>query len=94
MDCFVYYTYRGKASAASAFFSFEEDPYYIFLWLHDPVHVSAFGNEISIKTDLAKVLPKKNDYNGLVELESILFAALQQEPSFIAAKTKKLGKII
>jgi hypothetical protein len=91
MDCFVYYTFRGKVCAARAFFSFEQEPYFIFLWLFDSALINEFGDEISIKTDLEKVLSRKNDYKGLMELEEAIFAALKKEPAFIAERVRKLS---
>lgn len=90
MDCFFRYTYRGSIRSARAFFSFEEEPCFIFLWLYDSDLVDEFGDEISIKTDLESVLPRRNDYKKLVELELAIFAALKEEPAFLYEKSKKL----
>ncbi len=93
MDCFVYYTYRGKGCAARAFFSFEQEPFYIFLWLYDSELINEFGDEISIKTNLETVLPRKNDYKELVELEEAIFAVLKNEPTFLSERAKRLNYV-
>lgn len=87
MDCFFYFYFRGSKCGARAFFSFERNPYFIFLWLYDSELVLEFSDEISIKTDLEQVLPRKNDYASLVDLELTLFEALQKEPEFIRQKS-------
>lgn len=91
MDCFFRYIFRGELCSARAFFSFEEEPYFVFLWLYDSDIVNEFGDEVSIKTDLKKVLPRKNDYKSLIDLELAIFEALKEQPAFLQEKAKTLG---
>ncbi|HVE60745.1 MAG TPA: hypothetical protein VNA26_02935, partial [Chitinophagaceae bacterium] len=63
---------------------------YIFVLLISPEIIKEFGDEISIKTDCEKLLPKKDDYPQLVRLRQSIFDAIKIIPEFLAAKEKMI----
>jgi len=65
-----------------AYLSFEDDPCFIFIDLLSIPLIEEFGREITIKTDCDEVLPKKDDYDALVELRVAIFEALKISPEF------------
>jgi hypothetical protein len=64
MDTSLQFLFRNKNYAAHCFFSFEKVPYLIFLTLQGKELIKYFGEEVTIKTDLRKVLPKIDDYRA------------------------------
>ncbi|MFL5811475.1 MAG: hypothetical protein ACJ749_18265 [Flavisolibacter sp.] len=48
--------------------------------------IHEFGEEISVKTDFEKRLPKKDDYPALILLREAIFIAVKYLPEFLAKK--------
>jgi hypothetical protein len=74
--------FRGKAFLCEAIIDNTDHPCYIFTIHKDPVIVNEFGEEISVKTDCNRVLPKEDDYPQLVELRMAIFNAATQTEEF------------
>ena len=91
MDFKVQFLFRGTYYSAISYLSFDEDPCFIFVSLEGDELIKEFGEEISIKTDCEKVLPKKDSYPELEELRHAIFEAVKQTPLFELAKTKYAG---
>lgn len=82
MDLTVTFYFRNKVYKALAYFSFDEEPCYIFTLLQNPELIYEFGEEITIKTDCNVLLPKKDDYTELVELRQAIFNAVKITRAF------------
>ncbi len=91
MDTSIRFEFEGRAFVADAFFSFDQQPYYIFMSLHDSTLIEYFGEEVTIKTDLFRVLPKKDDYPNLIELRQKMFNAIKSSQVFRLKKEQVLG---
>ena len=59
MDFKIHFLFRGASYSAIPYISFDEDPCFIFVTLEGEELIKEFGEEINIKTDCEKVLPKK-----------------------------------
>ena len=88
MDFKVQFHFRGASYNAIPYISFEEDPCFIFITLEGEKVVKEFGEEISIKTDCEKVLPKKDSYPELEELRKAIFDAVKETQPFQIEKAK------
>ena len=88
MNSIVQFSFRNKVSSCNVFIDSSEDPCYVFAILLDQDLINEFGDEVTIKTDCEKRLPKKDDYAQLVELRDAIFDAVKTIPEFIAAKNE------
>ena len=86
MESTVQFSFRNKAFSCIIFIDSSEDPCYVFVILLDRDLINEFGDEITIKTDCDKCLPKKDDYAQLVALREAIFDSVKTIPEFIAAK--------
>jgi hypothetical protein len=93
MDSIVEFLFRGKLYSAEVFFDTSAMPFYIFCLLYDADLVSEFGQDLTIKTDLEKLLPKKDDCKELVELRQAIFNAARNTSEFQKAKAKDKAKV-
>ena len=81
--------FRHKTRNAHAYIDTTEFPFYIFTIILDRELIEAFSDEVAIKTDFNKVLPKKDDYKeGLVALRQAIFNAIRNTAPFKELKTK------
>ena len=90
MDLNIQFTYKNKSCACNVYIDSTAYPCYIFVILTDSELIEKFGDEISIKTDCEKRLPKKDDYSDLVELRESIFNTVKAMPEFIAVR-KRMG---
>ena len=90
MDLNIQFTYRNKNYSCSIYIDSTAYPCYIFVILTDRELIKKFGDEITIKTDCEKRLPKKDDYFELVELRESIFNAVKTMPEFMAGKKRMI----
>ncbi len=88
MELNVQFKFRNKSYSCSALIDTSADPCFVFVILEDKALIKEFGEEVTIKTDGWKLLPKKDDYAELVELRQALFVAVKKFPEFINAKNR------
>jgi hypothetical protein len=82
----VQFVFRNKWYRCSFLIDNTAMPCYIFVLLSDNELVSKFGNDVTIKTDFEKRLPKKDDYTELSDLRQVLFDAIKERPEFLAVR--------
>lgn len=93
MDFQFSFVFRSKSRLAHAFIDYNEEPYFIFTILLDKELIEEFSDEITIKTDFNKVLPKKDDSTpGLVELRQSIFDSIKETEEFKALKGRVTNK--
>lgn len=78
--------FRSKARKCTSFIDSSEFPWLVFVVLADGELIQEFGDEITLKTDGKKLLPKSDDYAELVLLRQSIFNALLRWPKFNDAK--------
>jgi hypothetical protein len=86
MDFNIQFTHKNKSRACNIYIDSTAYPCYIFVILTDKDLIKKFGDEITIKTDCEKRLPKKDDYLELVELRESIFNVVKAMPEFMAVK--------
>ena len=82
----VQFIFRNKVRSCIVYIDGSADPCYIFVILFDKELINEFGDEVTIKTDCEKRLPKRDDYPQLIELRQAIFDAVKNIPGFIEAK--------
>jgi len=90
MDLNIQFTYKNKSRACNIYIDSTAYPCYIFVILTDKELIKKFGDEITIKTDCEKRLPKKDDYSELVELRESIFNTVKAMPEFMAVKKRMI----
>ena len=88
MDLKIPFEYRNTVYEACIYFSFDEEPCYLFTTLTDKQLIKEFGEEITIKTDCNILLPKKDDYPELLALRQAIFDAVKKTRAFEIVKTQ------
>ncbi len=88
MELNVQFKFRNKRYSCSAFIDTSADPCFVFIILEDKALIKEFGEEVTLKTDCEKLLPKADDFAELVELRQAIFVAVKKLPEFIDAKNK------
>lgn len=89
MDFELPFVFRDKNWVCTACIDASEDPCYVFIQLKDRLLIEEFGDEVTVKTDLEKRLPKKDDYGELLYLRQSLFDALKDHPRFRGARRQR-----
>ena len=90
MDLNIQFPYRNKNYSCNIYVDSTAYPCYIFVILTDGELIKKFGDEITIKTDCEKRLPKKDDYFELVELRESIFNVVRTMPEFMAEKKRMI----
>jgi len=90
MNLNIHFTYRSNNYSCNIYIDSTAYPCYIFVILTDGELIKKFGDEITIKTDCEKRLPKKDDYFELVELRESIFNTVKAMPEFIAVKKRMI----
>jgi len=90
MDLNIQFTFRNKNHSCNIYIDSTAYPCYIFVILTDRELIKKFGDEITIKTDCEKRLPKKDDYSELVELRESIFTTVKLMPEFMAVKKRMI----
>jgi hypothetical protein len=81
MEFQVHFTYQNRPCHCLAVVDYRETPYFIFTTQFDEQIISIYSDDISIKTDLNRVLPMDDDYlKGIVELRQAIFNAFTTTP--------------
>lgn len=88
MDLTIQFIFRNKLYSCIVCIDSSEYPCFVFVTLTDKELISEFGDDITIKTDCEKLLPKRDDYAELIELRQSIFDVTKMIPEFIAAKRK------
>ena len=86
----IQFTYKNKSRACNIYIDSTAYPCYIFVILTDSDLIKKFGDEITIKTDCEKRLPKKDDYSELVELRESIFNVVKTMPEFMVVKKRMI----
>lgn len=86
MDAIIEFLFRGKLYKGEIFVEDTEFPCFVFVILRDEELVEEFGDEITLKTDLETLLPKKDDYGDLKELRQAIFSIVKGSAPFQSAK--------
>ncbi len=86
MGLLVPFVFRKKACLCSIYIDSAESPCYVFIDLKDKELIQEFGEEVTVKTDFEKRLPKQDDYPALVLLREAIFNALKELPEFMAKR--------
>ena len=76
------FRFRNKDYIAETYFSYEEEPCYIFATLFDDSLKKEFGEDISLPTDCNQLLPGNDDYHELRQLKKALFDAIKDGEEF------------
>ena len=82
----VPFIFRNKASVCTIYIDSSTSPCYLFIDLKDQELIHEFGEEITVKTDFERRLPKKDDYPALIILRDAIFNASKGLPEFLAKK--------
>ena len=90
MEETVQFLYKEKLYQCEAYIDYTEFPCFVFVILNDRGLMQEFGDEITIKTDLEKLLPRKDDYPELVELRKAIFDAVKYTGRFMRIKQQTL----
>lgn len=91
MDTPVLFRFRNKGFRCFTYIDNTNPPSFIFIELLDQELVREFGEEVTIKTDFEKRLPKKDDYPALISLRQAIFDALSTIPEFLIAKRRAIA---
>jgi hypothetical protein len=92
MNDHIEFLFRDKQYTCEVYIDNSEVPCIIYSRLEDKDLIDEFGEDIVVKTDLVKRLPKKDDYPQLVILRQALFDVVKTSGEFKNAK-KKYGLI-
>jgi hypothetical protein len=90
MQLNLQFTFRNKGHTCKIYIDSTAHPCYIFVILTDKELIKEFGDEITIKTDCEKRLPKRDDYSELVELRESIFKTVKVMPEFMAVKKRMM----
>ena len=91
MDALIDFVFRKKHYQAEMYVEDSEFPCLVFVFLHNEELQNEFGEEITVKTDFEKLLPKMDDYPNLIELRKTVFAMIKNTERFLTAKRKWQG---
>ena len=86
MGLIVPFIFRNKVSTCALYVDSAKNPCYLFIDLKDQELIREFGEEITVKTDFERRLPKKDDYPALILLREAIFDAVKHLPAFLAKK--------
>ena len=84
----IQFLFRTKFYQCDAFIDDSEQPCLVFVILRDKALIAEFGDEVSLKTDLVNLLPRKDDTPHLLDLRRAIFAAVKNTADFQQAKKK------
>jgi hypothetical protein len=90
----ITFVFRGKICTCTAYLDCGQLPVYIFIILKDQCLIEEYSDELTIKTDFHKVLPRTDDTASLVELRQAIFNALLGYHAFNKAKRAYLAESI
>ena len=82
------FRFRNKDYIADTYFSYEDEPCYIFVTLSDVSLAREFGEDITIATDCHDLISRNDDYPELKELRQAVFNAVKDGDEF-----RKIRKI-
>ena len=80
--------FRGRRFGCELFIDDAEFPCYVFAILHDAELIGEFGKDITLKTDLQRLLPRRDDMPDVLALRKALFQALQKTAVFLQKNEK------
>ena len=82
MDHNFQFTFRNMPYSCTAVIDRSAEPYLVFAILTDPLLITEFGDEVTVKTDFVRLLPKRDDYPALIELRQSILNGLKLLPAF------------
>lgn len=80
------FRFRNKDYTAETYFSYDEEPCYIFVTLSDASLIWEFGEDITIATDCHDLISRNDDYPELKELRKAVFEAVKNGDEFRKVK--------
>src|SRR5688500_14560650 len=90
MDLNTQFVFRNNLYVCVVHIDSSAYPCLIFVILTDKALINEFGDEITIKTDCEKRLPRRDDYAELVELREAIFDAVKTIAEFMVAKARMM----
>jgi hypothetical protein len=90
MDFDLSFIFRNNSWTCLAFIDASDEPCYVFVQFKHKSLIEEFGEELTIKTDFEKRLPKKDDWGEVPQLRQAIFDALIEHPQFRAVKRQQL----
>jgi hypothetical protein len=87
MGLLTTFQFRNKTATCTIHIDSSESPCYLFIDLNDRELIQEFGEEITVKTDFERSLPKNDDYSELVLLREAIFDGAKHSPEFLARKS-------
>jgi hypothetical protein len=89
MELDISFNFRNRMYSYRLLIDYSEEPYYIFTIQKDSFIIDKYSDDVSIKTDLFKVLPKEDDFlDGIVELRQAIFNAFISTPEYHMLKAQ------
>jgi hypothetical protein len=82
------FTFRNTTYPATASFSFDNLPYFVFITISDRELIKEFSPEISIKTDGDEFIHSSLEKGALTDLKKDIFDSVKLSPSFLEMKKK------
>lgn len=80
--------FRGRRFGCELFIDNTDSPCYVFVILHDAELIAEFGKDVTLKTDLQRLLPRRDDMPDLVALRMALFKAVRKTGPFVQKKQR------
>ena len=83
MDFRIQFTFSQKFHEALVFFDYKIESCCLFVFFEEGDDLTKeFGDDISIETDMEKVLPMEHPYPEIEELRVAVFEAIKKTPEF------------
>ena len=83
MDFCIQFTFSQKSHDALVFFDYKIESCCLFVFFEEGDELTKkFGDDISIETDLEKMLPMEHSYPEMEELRVAVFEAIKKTPEF------------
>ena len=80
------FRFRNKDYIAETYFSYDEEPCYIFVTLSDASLIQEFGEDLTIATDCYDLISRNDDYTEVKELRQAVFDAVKNGDEFRKVK--------
>jgi len=86
MDSETQFSFRNTHYFCKTYVDSSAHPCYVFVILLDNGLIHEFGEELTIKTDCEKLLPRTDDHPRLVALRQAIFDSLKKTPELLLAQ--------
>src|ERR1700694_186712 len=91
MELIISFTFRNSVYSCTVLIDNTQYPFFIFVILYDQELIKEFGDEVTIKTDFERQLPKYGEDRDLEEIKQAIFAPVRNIPEFVWAKMSATG---